>query len=148
MSTKISRRGFLAGAAAAAVPCFIAPAALGGGGEVAPSNRITLAVIGLGGVGIISVASNEIPAEMTRMTGAALSGKWDTARQLLRKYLPLMQANFLESNPGPAKAVLAMMGRMEENYRLPLVPMKKENRAKLEKIAAEVGLLQTASANK
>ena len=53
-----------------------------------------------------------------------------------------MQANFIESNPGPAKAVLAMMGRIEENYRLPLVPMKKENRAKLEKIAAEVGLLQ------
>jgi 4-hydroxy-tetrahydrodipicolinate synthase len=105
-------------------------------------DAITLAVIGLGGVGIVSVASNEIPAEMSRMTGAALAGKWDTARQLFRKYLPLMQANFIESNPGPAKAVLAMLGRMEENYRLPLVPMKKENRAKLEKIVAEVGLLQ------
>ena len=74
-------------------------------------DAITLAVIGLGGVGIVSVASNEIPAEMSRMTGAALSGKWDTARLLFRKYLPLMQANFIESNPGPAKAVLAMMGR-------------------------------------
>lgn len=105
-------------------------------------DAITLAVIGLGGVGIVSVASNEIPAEMSRMTGAALAGKWDTARQLFRKYLPLMQANFIESNPGPAKAVLAMLGRMEENYRLPLVPMKKENRAKLEKIVAQVGLLQ------
>ena len=105
-------------------------------------DAITLAVIGLGGVGIVSVASNEIPAEMSRMTGAALAGKWDTARQLFRKYLPLMQANFIESNPGPAKAVLAMLGRMEENYRLPLVPMKKENRAKLEKVVAEVGLLQ------
>jgi 4-hydroxy-tetrahydrodipicolinate synthase len=105
-------------------------------------DAITLAVIGLGGVGIVSVASNEIPAEMSRMTGAALAGKWDTARLLFRKYLPLMQANFIESNPGPAKAVLAMMGRLEENYRLPLVPMKKENRAKLEKVAAEVGLLQ------
>ena len=80
------------------------------------------------------------------MTGAALAGKWDTARLLFRKYLPLMQANFIESNPGPAKAVLAMMGRMEENYRLPLVPMKKETRAKLEKIAGEVGLLQPQSA--
>ena len=56
-----------------------------------------------------------------------------------------MQANFIESNPGPAKAVLTMMGRIEENYRLPLVPMKKETRAKLEKIAAEVGLLQPQS---
>jgi len=105
-------------------------------------DAITLAVIGLGGVGIVSVVSNEVPAEMTRLTNAALSGKWDTARLLFRKYLPLMQANFIESNPGPAKAVLAMMGRMEEVYRLPLVPMKKESRARLEKIVAEVGLLQ------
>ena len=111
-------------------------------------DAITLAVIGLGGVGIISVASNEIPAEMTRMTGAALAGKSDTARMLFRKYLPLMQANFIESNPGPAKAVLAMIGRLEENLRLPLVPVKEETRTKLEKIVAEVGLLQGHAALK
>jgi len=105
-------------------------------------DAVTLAVIGLGGVGIISVVSNEIPAEMARLTQAALANKWDTARLLFRKYLPLMQANFIESNPGPAKALLAMMGRIEEVYRLPLVPMKKENRARLEKVAVEVGLLQ------
>ena len=105
-------------------------------------DAITLAVVGLGGVGIVSVVSNEIPAEMSRLTNAALAGKWDTARLLFRKYLPLMNANFIESNPGPAKAVLAMMGRIEEIYRLPLVPMKKENRAKLEKVAAAAGLLQ------
>ena len=109
-------------------------------------DSITLAVIGLGGVGIISVASNEIPAEMSRMTNAALVNKWDEARLLLRKYLPLMQANFIESSPGPVKAVLALMGRMEEVYRLPLVPVKKETRGKLEKIAAEVGLLQSQPA--
>ena len=80
------------------------------------------------------------------MTNAALSNKWDTARLLLRKYLPLMQANFIESSPGPVKAVLAMMGRIEEVYRLPLVPVKKETRAKLEKIAVDVGLLQTQPA--
>ncbi len=57
-----------------------------------------------------------------------------------------MQANFIESSPGPVKAVLAMMGRIEEVYRLPLVPMKKENRAKLEKVAAEAGLLQAQPA--
>src|SRR5271169_5204197 len=105
-------------------------------------DAITLAVIGLGGVGIVSVVSNEIPAEMARMTQAALANKWDTARLLFRKYLPLMQANFIESNPGPAKAVLAMMGRIQEVYRLPLVPMKPENRAKLEKLVTELGLLQ------
>ena len=111
-------------------------------------DAITLAVIGLGGVGIVSVVSNEIPTEMARMTQAALANKWDTARMLFRKYLPLMQANFIESNPGPAKAVLTMMGRIEEVYRLPLVPMKKETRAKLEKVAAEVGLLQTQPATR
>jgi len=105
-------------------------------------DAVTLAVIGLGGSGIVSVVSNEIPAEMSRMTQGALANKWDTARLLFRKYLPLMQANFIESNPGPAKAVLAMMGRLEEVYRLPLVPMTKENRAKLEKVVAEAGLLQ------
>ena len=108
-------------------------------------DSITLAVIGLGGVGIVSVVSNEIPAEMTRMTQAALANKWDMARSIFRKYLPLMQANFIESNPGPAKAVLSMMGRIEEVYRLPLVPMRPENRMKLEKVVSEVGLLQPHS---
>ena len=108
-------------------------------------DAITLAVIGLGGVGIISVVSNEIPAEMTRLTQAALANKWDLARLILRKYLPLMQANFMESNPIPAKAVLSMMGRIEEVYRLPMLPMRPENRAKLEKIVTEVGLLQPHS---
>jgi 4-hydroxy-tetrahydrodipicolinate synthase len=108
-------------------------------------DAITLAVIGLGGVGIISVVSNEIPAEMTRLTQAALANKWDLARLMLRKYLPLMQANFMESNPIPAKAVLSMMGRIEEVYRLPMLPMRPENRAKLEKIVTEVGLLQPHS---
>jgi 4-hydroxy-tetrahydrodipicolinate synthase len=105
-------------------------------------DAVTLAVIGLGGVGIVSVVSNEIPAEMARMTRAALSNKWDTARVLFKKYLPLMQGNFLESNPSPAKAVLAMMGRIEEVLRLPLVPVRKDTRVKLEKIVAEIGLLQ------
>ncbi len=106
-------------------------------------DAVTLPVIALGGVGIISVASNEIPKEMAEMTRAALANDWATARKLHRKYLALMQANFIESNPLPVKAVLAMMGKIGEHYRLPLVPMKKETRAKLEKIAAEAGLLRT-----
>ncbi len=105
-------------------------------------DAVTLPVIALGGVGIISVASNEIPKEMAEMTRAALANDWATARQLHRKYLALMQANFIESNPLPVKAVLAMMGKIGEHYRLPLVPMKKDTRAKLEKIAAEAGLLK------
>ena len=104
-------------------------------------DAVTLPIIALGGVGIISVASNEIPHEMAEMTSAALANQWDTARRIHRAYLALMQANFIESNPIPVKAVLAMMGRIEEVYRLPLCPMKKENRTKLEKIASEAGLL-------
>jgi len=109
-------------------------------------DAITLPVIALGGVGIISVASNEIPAEMAALTRAALNNDWATARSLHRKYLPLMQANFIESNPLPVKAVLAMMGRIEESYRLPLLPMRRDTRSKLQKIATEVGLIAKPAA--
>ena len=104
-------------------------------------DAVTLPLIALGGVGIISVASNEIPREMAEMTRAALGNEWETARRLHRKYLPLMLANFIESNPMPVKAVLAMMGKVEEVYRLPMVPMRRDTRSKLQKIAAEAGLI-------
>ena len=109
-------------------------------------DAVTLPVISLGGVGIVSVASNEIPKEMSELTNAALKGDWQKARAIHRKFLPLMQANFIESNPMPVKAVLAMMGRIEEVYRLPMVPMKSDTRTKLQKIAADVGILQSVSA--
>jgi 4-hydroxy-tetrahydrodipicolinate synthase len=104
-------------------------------------DAITLPVVALGGAGIISVASNEIPREMAEMTRAALNNDWPTARSIHRKYLPLMQANFIESNPMPVKAVLAMMGKIEEVYRPPMVPMRRDTRAKLQKIATEAGLI-------
>jgi hypothetical protein len=110
-------------------------------------DAITLPLVALGGVGIISVASNEIPREMADMTRAALNNDWATARALHRKYLPLMQANFIESNPLPVKAVLAMMGRIEEVYRLPLVPMRRDTRSKLQKIATEAGLVTKPTAS-
>jgi len=109
-------------------------------------DAFTLPVIALGGVGIISVASNEIPREMAEMTRAALNNDWQTARRIHRKYLALMQANFLESNPLPVKAVLAMMGKIEEVYRLPLLPMRRDTRSKLQKIANEAGLIARAAA--
>jgi 4-hydroxy-tetrahydrodipicolinate synthase len=109
-------------------------------------DAITLPVIALGGVGIISVASNEMPAEMSGMTRAALDNDWAAARILHRKYLALMQANFIESNPLPVKAVLAMMGKIEENYRLPLVPMRRDTRSKLQKIVADAGLISKPAA--
>jgi 4-hydroxy-tetrahydrodipicolinate synthase len=104
-------------------------------------DAVTLPVVSLGGAGIISVVSNQIPKEMSEMTRAALSGDWATARKVHRKYLALMQANFIESNPMPVKCVLAMMGKIEENYRLPMVKVKPESRAKLEKVAREAGLI-------
>ncbi|MFB3814574.1 MAG: 4-hydroxy-tetrahydrodipicolinate synthase [Terriglobales bacterium] len=110
-------------------------------------DAVTLPLMALGGVGVISVCSNEIPREMHELTAAALRNDWDTARRIHRKYLPLMQANFIESNPLPVKAALAMMGRMEENYRLPLVPMKKDTRAKLEKIVSDLGLVKKQAAS-
>src|SRR5436305_6291491 len=85
-------------------------------------DAITLPVVSLGGVGIISVCSNEIPREMAEMTRLALAGDWSGARRIQNKFATLMQANFIESNPMPVKAVLAMMGRIEEVYRLPMVP--------------------------
>jgi 4-hydroxy-tetrahydrodipicolinate synthase len=110
-------------------------------------DALTLPVIALGGVGVVSVASNEIPHEMAQMTRTALNNDWPAARGFYRKYLPLMQANFIESNPLPVKAVLAMMGRIEENYRLPMVPMRRDTRSKLQKIVAEVGLVTRPSAS-
>ena len=108
-------------------------------------DAVTLPVIALGGVGVISVASNEIPHEMATMTRAALNNDWAAARSIHRKYLPLMQANFIESSPLPVKAVLAMMGKIEENYRLPLLPMRRDTRSKLQRVITEVGLIAKPS---
>jgi 4-hydroxy-tetrahydrodipicolinate synthase len=117
---------------------------------VPPSFRVlsgddsfTFPLMALGGVGIISVVSNEIPSEMTRLAHLLLEGKLEAARQLHFNLLPLMQVNFIETNPIPVKAALAMMGMIEEIYRLPMVPMKPENRAKLEKVLAARGLLRS-----
>lgn len=109
-------------------------------------DAITLPVIALGGVGIISVVSNEIPKEMSEMANAALKNDWEKARKIHRKYLPLMQGNFIESSPMPLKAVMAMMGRIEEVYRLPMVRVKPETRARLRQIATDAGLLKSSSA--
>jgi 4-hydroxy-tetrahydrodipicolinate synthase len=101
-----------------------------------------LAIVLLGGDGVVSVVSNEVPAQMTGMIDAALQSDIATARELHYRLLPLMNANFVESNPIPVKAALAMMGLIEENYRLPLVKMSLPNREKLAKVVEQLGLLQ------
>jgi 4-hydroxy-tetrahydrodipicolinate synthase len=104
-------------------------------------DSVTLPLMALGGRGVISVASNEIPAEMSRLAALCLAGDFARAREIHRRYLPLMEINFVESNPGPVKAALAMMGLLEPEYRLPMVPPKPENQAKIEKVLEALGLL-------
>jgi 4-hydroxy-tetrahydrodipicolinate synthase len=102
---------------------------------------VTLPLVALGGRGLISVASNEIPAEMTALVRLCLAGDFAAARQLQRRYLPLMEVNFVETNPIPVKAALALMGLLEPVWRLPLVPPRPENLARIEKVLEEVGLV-------
>ena len=108
-------------------------------------DAIAFALIALGADGLISVASNEAPELMSRMIDAALSGNWSEARELHYRLLPLMEINFIESSPGPVKAALAMMGLIEETFRLPLVPVQETSRARLRDVLYELGLLKESS---
>jgi len=101
---------------------------------------MTLPVIALAGAGLVSVASNAIPAQMAQMVGAALAGDWVAARAINGKYLALMKAHFSEPSPAPVKAVLALMGRIDEKLRLPMVPVTAATRQKLGRLVSELGL--------
>jgi 4-hydroxy-tetrahydrodipicolinate synthase len=109
-------------------------------------DAITLPVISLGGRGVISVVSNEIPAEMSRLTRAALQGDFQTAREIHRRYHPLMEINFVESNPGPVKAAMAEMGLLEAAWRLPLVAPKAENQMRIRAVLESLELVQRVHA--
>ena len=109
-------------------------------------DAITFAMIALGADGLISVASNEAPELMARMVELALAEKWNEARELHYRLLPLMEVNFIESSPGPVKAGLAMMGLIGENFRLPLVPIEEKSRALLRDVMSELGLLAPQAA--
>jgi 4-hydroxy-tetrahydrodipicolinate synthase len=107
-------------------------------------DNMALASIGVGAHGLISVAANEIPAQMGHMVRAALANRWLDARELERRYARLIDANFWDSNPTPVKTVLNLMGRTTDHVRLPLVPPSAAVRAKLERLAGELGLLKHA----
>ena len=109
-------------------------------------DAVTLPLIALGADGIVSVASNEIPDLMSQMTNLALAGNWDEARAIHFRILPLMEGNFIESSPGPVKAAMSMMGLLEENFRLPLVPITEKSRVTIKEIITELGLIGTARA--
>ncbi|MDW8141724.1 MAG: 4-hydroxy-tetrahydrodipicolinate synthase, partial [Candidatus Bipolaricaulota bacterium] len=104
-------------------------------------DAFALALIACGGDGVVSVAANQIPRAMKALCDAALRGDFATARQIHYQYLALMNANFLESNPIPVKCTLAMMGLIEERYRLPLTPPGEETRQKLRQILQELSII-------
>ena len=102
-------------------------------------DALTLPAMAVGARGIISVASNEVPDEMAQLVEAAERGDYAAARGIHTRLLPLLLGNFVESNPIPVKAAMAMMGLVEENYRLPMVPPKAETRQKLSLILSAIG---------
>lgn len=104
-------------------------------------DALTLPMMALGGDGCISVVANEIPKEFSDLVRHCLAGRWSKALALHNRLLPLMNANFIESNPIPAKAALAMMGLIEEVYRLPLIPLSEKNREKLKTVLQELKLI-------
>ena len=105
-------------------------------------DALTLPLAAMGGRGIISVASNEIPAEMTRLAQLCLAGNFAEARAMQRKWLPLLEVNFIETNPTPVKAAMAEMGLLEPVFRLPLVPPRTENLAKIRTVLESLALLE------
>jgi 4-hydroxy-tetrahydrodipicolinate synthase len=112
---------------------------------LAGDDAIALPLFALGGRGVISVASNEIPAEMAQLCRYGLSGKFAEARAIHRRYLPLMEINFVESNPIPVKAALALMGLLNPVWRLPMVAPKVENLERIRAILESLELLERTS---
>jgi 4-hydroxy-tetrahydrodipicolinate synthase len=109
-------------------------------------DALTIPLCALGGRGLISVVSNQIPGEMTKLVQSAMSGDFASARKLQRHWFPLMEVNFAESNPIPVKASMAMMGLLEPVYRLPMCPPLPQTQTKIEAVLKQVGLLAGALA--
>jgi len=107
-------------------------------------DALTLPLMAVGGRGVISVVSNQIPREMSQMVEAAERNDFAAARAVHRRIIGLMQINFVEANPGPVKYAMAAMGLLEEAYRLPMVPPKLESKAKVDAVLKELGLLKAA----
>ena len=109
-------------------------------------DAVTLPVVALGGKGVISTVGNEIPGEMAEIARLCLANDFPAARRIHRKFLPLMEVNFVETNPIPVKAAMALMGLLEPVWRLPLVPPSAANLARIEKVLRDLALLTTAHA--
>src|SRR5207244_4018001 len=103
-------------------------------------DALTLPVLAVGGHGLISVASNVIPKEMTELVRAGTSGDFATCRELHRRYARLMDVLFIESNPGPVKAAMASLGLLQPVYRLPLVPPIEQNLGRIKQTMQDAGV--------
>jgi 4-hydroxy-tetrahydrodipicolinate synthase len=108
---------------------------------VSGDDALTIPLMSVGGDGCISVVANEVPHEFSEMVRCCLAGKWDKALQLHNRLLDLMNVNFVESNPIPVKTALGMMGKIEEEFRLPLVPISEKNREKLATVLRNLNLV-------
>jgi 4-hydroxy-tetrahydrodipicolinate synthase len=106
-------------------------------------DAVTIPVMALGGRGIVSVVSNQIPGEMAQLAQACLRGDFETARRIQARCLPLMNVNFVESNPIPVKAAMGLMGLLEPVYRLPMTPPSSANLARIAKVLEAAGLLRS-----
>ena len=124
--------------------CAVCSAVPDGFGVLSGDDALTLPTMSVGGHGIISVASNEVPAEMARMTAAAARGEFGAARRLHAQLFPLMQVNFIESSPGPVKVAMAAMGLLEAIYRLPMVSPREESKSKVLSVLKDLNLLKEA----
>ncbi len=110
-------------------------------------DAVTLPLIALGGRGLISVASNEIPAEMSQFVDTCRRADLAGARQFMRTYLPLLEVNFVESNPIPVKAAMGLMGLLDPVWRLPLVAPKPENLSRIERVLSSLNLVSVHAAS-
>jgi 4-hydroxy-tetrahydrodipicolinate synthase len=113
---------------------------------LAGDDAVTLPLVALGADGVVSVVANQVPDLMVQLTTAALDGDWDRARELHYRLLPLMEANFIESNPGPVKAAMALMGLLDDRLRLPLVPVQEQTRDRLRAVLIALGVLRHVAA--
>ncbi len=127
--------------------CEICRAVPTGFSVLAGDDLFTLPLLSLGGAGVISVVSNETPEEMSRLVSVALNGDYDTARQIHTRLLPLMQVNFVETNPIPVKAAMAHLGLLEPHYRLPIVPPRPESLTRIVQVLDKLGLSPAAASD-
>ena len=125
--------------------CEICRAVPTGFSVLSGDDLFTVPLLSVGGSGVISVVSNETPEEMSRLVSVALNGDFDTARQLHSRLLPLMQVNFIETNPIPVKAAMAHLGLLKPHYRLPMVPPRAESLARIVQVLDELALSPTVS---